>query len=187
MERNVEKNVADGTDITSQPDTAFCSDTALEEVVVKLLTDRRLTITCAESCTGGLLSGRIINVPGVSDVYKAGFVTYSNKAKRKLLGVKKSTLKKFGAVSKQTAHEMVSGAAKAAKADVAVAVTGIAGPDGGTLEKPVGLVYIGCSVKGKVTVKKCQFTGSRSQIRKSAVVAALKLVKKCVEKRDRTP
>ena len=176
MGQDVEKKVAAETDMTSRPDTA------LEEVVVRLLTDRNLTITCAESCTGGLLSGRIINVPGVSDVYKAGFVTYSNKAKRKLLGVKKSTLKKFGAVSKQTAHEMAAGAARAARADVAVAVTGIAGPDGGTPEKPVGLVYIGCSVKGKVTVKKCQFSGSRGQIRESAVAAALKLVRKCVEK-----
>lgn len=153
----------------------------VEKIVVKLLTERSLTITCAESCTGGLLSGRIINVPGVSDVYKAGFVTYSNEAKRKLLGVKKSTLKKFGAVSKQTAREMAAGAAKAARADVAVAVTGIAGPDGGTPEKPVGLVYIGCSVKGKVTVKKCQFSGSRSQIRESSVEEALRLVRKCVE------
>lgn len=174
----LEDKAAAETDMSSRPDVA------LEEVVVKLLTERNLTITCAESCTGGLLSGRIINVPGVSDVYKAGFITYSNKAKRKLLGVKKSTLKKFGAVSKQTAREMAAGAAKAVKADVAVAVTGIAGPDGGTPEKPVGLVYIGCSVKGKVTVKKCQFSGSRSQIRESAVVAALKLVRMCVEKRD---
>ena len=159
----------------------------MEEIVVKLLADRGFTITCAESCTGGLLSGRIINVPGVSDVYKAGFITYSNKAKRNLLGVKKNTLKKYGAVSKQTAREMAAGAAKAAKADVAVAVTGIAGPDGGTPEKPVGLVYIGCSVKGKVTVKKCRFSGNRGQIRESAVVAALKLVRKCVEKRDGRP
>lgn len=181
MERDVERNVNPGTDITSQSDMAFYSATTLEEVVVKLLTDRRLTITCAESCTGGLLSGRIINVPGVSDAYMAGFVTYSNQAKCKLLGVKKSTIKKFGAVSKQTAHEMAVGAAKAAKADVAVAVTGIAGPDGGTPEKPVGLVYIGCSVKGRVTVKKCQFSGSRSKIRESAVTASLKLVRKCVE------
>ncbi|MCH5340230.1 MAG: nicotinamide-nucleotide amidohydrolase family protein [Acetatifactor sp.] len=184
MGQDVEKAYQLGVgemDMTSRPNTAHCSNKALEELVVKLLADRGLSITCAESCTGGLLSGRIINVPGVSDVYKAGFVTYSNKAKHKLLGVKKSTLKKFGAVSKQTAREMVAGAAKAVKADVAVAVTGIAGPDGGTPEKPVGLVYIGCSVKGKVTVKKCQFSGSRSQIRESAVVAALKLVRKCVE------
>lgn len=178
MGQDAEKNVIAETDMTSRPNTSLCPDVALEEVVVKLLTDRSLTITCAESCTGGLLSGRIINVPGVSDVYKAGFITYSNKAKRKLLGVKKSTLKRFGAVSHQTARQMAEGAAKAARADVAVAVTGIAGPDGGTPEKLVGLVYIGCSVKGKVTVKKCQFSGSRSQIRESAVVAALKLVRK---------
>lgn len=184
MGQDVEKAYQLGVgemDMTSQPNTVHCLDTALEELVVKLLADRGLTITCAESCTGGLLSSRIINVPGVSDVYKVGFVTYSNKAKRKLLGVKKSTLKKFGAVSKQTACEMATGAAKAAKADVAVAVTGIAGPDGGTPKKPVGLVYIGCSVKRKVIVKKCQFSGSRSQIRESAVLAALKLVRKCVE------
>lgn len=187
MELDVEKNMAAEPGITSQPDEVNGSDTALEEGVVKLLADRNLKITCAESCTGGLLSGRIINVPGVSDVYQAGFVTYSNKAKHKLLGVKKSTLKKFGAVSKQTAREMAAGAARAARADVAVAVTGIAGPDGGTPEKPVGLVYIGCSVKGKVTVKKCQFSGSRGQIRESAVAAALKLVRKCVEKRDGSP
>ena len=180
MERDVEKNMGAEPGITSQPDVANGSDTALEEGVVKLLADRNLTITCAESCTGGLLSGRIINVPGVSDVYKAGFVTYSNKAKRKLLGVKKSTLKKFGAVSSQTAREMAAGAARAARADVAVAVTGIAGPDGGTPEKPVGLVYIGCYVNGKVTVKKYQFSGSRSKIRESAVAAALTLLRKCV-------
>lgn len=153
----------------------------MENKVVQLLKDRGLTVTCAESCTGGLLSGRIINVPGVSDVYKAGFVTYSNEAKHKLLRVKNSTLKKFGAVSPQTAHEMAAGAAREAKADVALSVTGIAGPDGGTPEKPVGLVYIGCSVKGKVTVKKCQFSGGRSEIREASVEAALKLLQKCLE------
>lgn len=155
-------------------------DTTLEKAVVELLVSKDLTITCAESCTGGLLSGRLINVSGVSDVYKAGFVTYSNKAKHRLIGVKKSTLKKYGAVSPETAREMAEGAACAAKSDVAISVTGIAGPDGGTEEKPVGLVYIGCSVKGKVTVKKYQFSGSRSKIRESAVAAALTLLRKCV-------
>lgn len=155
-------------------------DTTLEKAVAELLASRDLTITCAESCTGGLLSGRLINVSGVSDVYKAGFVTYSNKAKHRLIGVKKSTLKKYGAVSPETAREMAEGAACTAKSDVAVSVTGIAGPDGGTEEKPVGLVYIGCSVKGKVTVKKYQFSGSRSKIRESAVAAALTLLRKCV-------
>lgn len=155
-------------------------DIPLETAVVQLLKDRGLTITCAESCTGGLLSGRIINVPGVSDVYKAGFVTYSNKAKHKLLRVRNSTLKKYGAVSPQTAWEMAVGAARVTKSDVALAVTGIAGPDGGTPEKPVGLVYIGCSVKGKVSVKKYHFSGDRSQIRESTVAAALRLLRKCI-------
>lgn len=156
-------------------------DISLETAVVQLLKDRGLTITCAESCTGGLLSGRIINVPGVSDVYKAGFVTYSNKAKHKLLRVRNSTLKKYGAVSPQTAWEMAAGAARVTKSDVALAVTGIAGPDGGTPEKPVGLVYIGCSVKGKVSVKKYHFAGDRTQIRVSTVAAALKLMQKCMK------
>lgn len=155
-------------------------DITLEEAVVQLLKNNGLTVTCAESCTGGLLSGRIINVPGVSDVYKAGFVTYSNRAKHKLLGVRNRTLKKYGAVSPQTAWEMAAGATRVTKSDVALAVTGIAGPDGGSPEKPVGLVYIGCSVKGKVTVKKYRFSGDRSQIRKSTVTAALKLLQKCV-------
>lgn len=159
---------------------ANVEDTSLETAVVQLLKDHGLTITCAESCTGGLLSGRIINVPGVSDVYKAGFVTYSNKAKHKLLGVRNSTLKKYGAVSPQTAWEMAAGASRVTKSDVALAVTGIAGPDGGTPKKPVGLVYISCSVKSKVTVKKYRFSGDRRQIRESTVTAALKLLKKCV-------
>lgn len=152
----------------------------LEKAVVDLLTAKGMTLTCAESCTGGLFSGRIINVPGVSDVYKAGFVTYSNKAKNKLLGVKKSTLKQYGAVSPEIAREMAKGAARAARADVSVSVTGIAGPDGGTEDKPVGLVYIGCSVKGKVTVKKYQFSGNRNKVRESTVAAALTLLRKCV-------
>lgn len=152
----------------------------LEMAVTELLKSRNLTVTCAESCTGGLLSGRLINAAGASDVYKAGFVTYSNKAKRKWIGVKKSTLKKYGAVSAETAREMAEGAACAAKADAAVSVTGIAGPDGGTEEKPVGLVYIGCCVKGRVTVKKYQFSGNRAKVRESAVAAALTLLRKCV-------
>lgn len=155
-------------------------DVTLEKAVVDLLLERKLTITCAESCTGGMLSARIINVPGVSDVYKAGFVTYSNKSKRKLLDVKKSTLAKFGAVSEQTAKEMVKGALTAAKSDVAVALTGIAGPDGGTKEKPVGLVYIGCNIKGKVTVKEYHFKGNRAKVREAATSAALTLVRKCI-------
>lgn len=152
----------------------------LEKCVVDLLVANQLTVTCAESCTGGMLSARLINVPGVSDAYKSGFVTYSNKAKKNLLGVKKSILQKHGAVSAQTAKEMVKGAALISKADVAVATTGIAGPDGGTKEKPVGLVYIACNVKGNVTVEEFRFKGNRTKIREAAVAAALRLMRKCI-------
>ncbi len=154
--------------------------TTLEKAVVDLLLANELTVTCAESCTGGLLSARIINVPGVSEAYKAGMVTYSNKAKRKYLGVKKTTLQKYGAVSKQTAQEMVKGIAMISKADVAIAITGLAGPDGGTAEKPVGLVYIACAIKGKVTVKEFRFQGNRTKIRESSVTAALMLMRSCM-------
>lgn len=154
-------------------------EVTLEKAVVELLVANKLTVTCAESCTGGMLSARLVNVPGVSDVYKSGFITYSNKAKRRLLGVKKSTLQKYSAVSAQTAKEMVKGAALAAQADVAVAVTGVAGPDG-TKEKPAGLVYIACSVKGDVTVKEFHFQGNRSKNREAATSAALRLMRSCI-------
>lgn len=152
----------------------------LEQAVVALLLKNSLTVTTAESCTGGLLAARLINVPGVSEVFKSGQVTYSNKAKKKLLGVKKSSLDKYGAVSESVAKEMAKGAAAAAKADVAVAVTGIAGPDGGTKEKPVGLVYIACSVCGRTMVKEYQFPGNRGKVRENSVVAALTLMRQCI-------
>ena len=155
-------------------------ETTLEKAVADLALANRLTITCAESCTGGMLSARLVNVPGISEVYKSGVVTYANKAKRRLLGVKKSTLQKHGAVSEKTAEEMAKGAAVMFKADVAVAVTGIAGPDGGSAEKPVGLVYIACHVKGKTTVREYRFSGNRQKIRESAVSAALSLMRECI-------
>lgn len=156
------------------------ADVSLEQSIVDLLIANDLTISTAESCTGGLLAGRLINVPGVSEVFKKGLITYSNKAKRKMIGVKKVTLDKYGAVSEQVAGEMAKGTGVITKADVTVAVTGIAGPDGGTEEKPVGLVYIGCCVKGKLTVKKYQFSGNRSKIRESTVAAGLILLRECV-------
>lgn len=154
------------------------AEITLEEEIVKTLSDKGYTVSTAESCTGGLLAGRIINAAGASNVYNEGFITYSNKAKRKYLGVKKSTLEKYGAVSRKTAKEMAKGLAKATGADVTLATTGIAGPDGGTSEKPVGLVYIACNVCGKVTVKECLFSGSRQQIRELAVTKALKMLQK---------
>ncbi len=152
----------------------------LEMAVVRLLKKYELTVTTAESCTGGLLAGRIVNVPGASEVFQQGFVTYSNKAKRKLLDVSKATLKKYGAVSKETAKEMATGGVFAADADTCVAITGLAGPDGGTEEKPVGLVYIACYMKDHVTVEKYQFKGNRAKIREQSVVRGLDLLRRCI-------
>ena len=158
------------------------SEHSKEERIIDLLTKNDLTVSTTESCTGGLLAGRLINVPGASNVFNEGFITYSNKAKRKYLKVKKSTLKKYGAVSKKCAAEMAKGLAKRTGADVCVSTTGIAGPGGGTDEKPVGLVYIGCCVNGRTRVKECRFDGDRMQVRKQSVDAALKFMEKCVRK-----
>ncbi|MBQ7583709.1 MAG: competence/damage-inducible protein A [Lachnospiraceae bacterium] len=152
----------------------------LEASVMQLLNENRLTLATAESLTGGMAISRLINVPGASEVIKMGFVTYSNKSKRKYLGVKRSTLEKSGAVSEQCAREMVKGCAAAAKADAAISLTGIAGPDGGTDEKPVGLTYIGVSVLGKIKVKKYLFSGEREKIRESATASALTLLRQCL-------
>lgn len=152
----------------------------LEMAVVRLLAKNELRVTTAESCTGGLLAARLVNVPGASEVFGEGFITYSNKAKRKILDVSKSTLKKYGAVSEQTAREMAAGSVFAADADIGVAVTGIAGPDGGTEEKPVGLVYIAAYMKGKVSVERCQFKGDREKIREQSVIKALDLLRRCI-------
>ncbi|WP_394522157.1 competence/damage-inducible protein A [Lacrimispora sp. JR3] len=151
----------------------------LEMAVVRLLKKHELTVTTAESCTGGLISGRLVNVPGASEVFREGFVTYSNKAKRKLLNVNKSTLKKYGAVSKQTAKEMATGGVFATDADVCIAVTGIAGPDSEG-EKPVGLVYIACYLKDKVKVEEYHFKGNREKIREQSVVKALDLLRRSI-------
>ena len=155
-------------------------EVTLEKAVVDLLLANKLTISTVESCTGGMLAARLINVPGVSEVFKSGYITYSNKAKRRLLGIKKNLLSKHGAVSKEVAQEMAKGAALVSKADVTVSVTGIAGPDGGTEEKPVGLVYIGCDVCGKITVKEFRFSGDRAKIRENTVSAALSLMRECI-------
>ena len=154
----------------------------IEEEVVGLLLEKGYTITCAESCTGGLLCASLVNVSGASEVLNRSVVTYANEAKMELLGVKEETLKEYGAVSEQTAYEMAVGAANFAKADVALSVTGIAGPGGGTAEKPVGLVYMGCCVKGIVTVRRCIFSGDRLQVRTSSVKNALELAKECILK-----
>ncbi len=153
-------------------------DESLEEVVVKMLLKYNIKLTTAESCTGGLLSGKIINVPGTSEVFDEGFITYSNQAKTKYLGVKKETLEKYGAVSKETAAEMAAGAAINTGSNSALAVTGIAGPDGGTEEKPVGLVYVACYLNDKVQVIQYNFNGNRQSIRERTVINALDLLRR---------
>ena len=143
-----------------------------------MLKNAGMTVTTVESCTGGLLSGTLVDVAGVSEVLNQAYVTYANGAKQSLVGVKAETLEAYGAVSEQTAREMAEGGAKAANADAALAVTGIAGPDGGTAEKPVGLVYIGCHVNGNTVVERNVFSGNRREVREQSVGAALALLKR---------
>lgn len=156
------------------------SKVTLAETIVQLLKEQGMTITTVESCTGGMVSARLTDVAGVSEVFKQGFVTYSNKAKRKLIGVKKMTLKKYTAVSAQTAWEMARGGAVLTDADVCISVTGYAGPESGEDGQPAGLVYIGCNVKGRIEVQEFHFSGDRRTIRELATVHALTLLRKCI-------
>lgn len=140
---------------------SIASDEKLEEIAGKLLINKGKTLSVAESCTGGLISNRITNVSGASKYFKAGFITYSNEAKIRDLGVNEENLKKFGSVSEIVASEMALGARKRAGSDYAVAVTGIAGPTGGCDGKPVGIVFIAVAdIKG-VEVKKYFYPGDR--------------------------
>ena len=123
------------------------------DVVTKKLLSKGITISSAESCTGGLFAGRLTDVPGISEIFERSIVTYSNRAKIEELGVSPTTLEKYGAVSPETAKEMVQGLRKKTGSRLCVSVTGVAGPGGGTAEKPVGLMYIGCIFDGDITVK----------------------------------
>lgn len=142
----------------------------------ELLKKHNLTISTAESCTGGLIASAITDVSGASGFFGTGVVTYSNDAKMKLIGVKKETLDQYGAVSEQTASQMAEGVLKLGDSDVSVAVTGIAGPTGGTAEKPVGLVYIGVSGKYGTFAYKNNFKGNRDEVRRQTVSRAFELV-----------
>jgi len=154
------------------------SGETLEEVVVRLLSDKGWTVSTAESCTGGMLASRIINVPGASVVFDRGFVTYSNEAKMQELGVNRKTLEKWGAVSRETAEEMVRGLVERTKTTAGLAVTGIAGPGGGTPEKPVGLVYVSAFLNGRVETLKLNLAGDRQRIRTVSCHNALDLLRK---------
>ena len=154
---------------------------APEVRLFELLKETGLTISVAESCTGGLVCSRLVSNPGVSEYFKEGFVTYSNKAKKRTLEVSKSTLKKQGAISGQTAKEMALGAAVNTDSDMAVSITGNAGPDAEE-DKPVGLVYVGIYCRGKVKAFEFSLEGDREDIRKQAADEALKLCCRTIEK-----
>ena len=141
--------------------------------IVERLIEKGITVATAESCTGGMIASAITDVSGSSSIFGYGVVTYSNEAKVKILGVREETLARVGAVSEETAYEMAEGLKKLSEADVAVSVTGIAGPGGGSEEKPVGLVYMGLACGDEIFVKKNLFQGDRDEIRKQTVATAL--------------
>ena len=145
--------------------------------IVKLLTKKKLTVSFAESCTGGLLASSITSISGSSKVFNMGLVTYSNNAKVKLLRVPKKTITKYGAVSYETCISMVKSLSKISKANISISITGVAGPNGGTKAKPVGLVYIGLKKGSKIIVKKNLFKSKkRISIQKATAKQALKMI-----------
>jgi len=153
-----------------------------ETALAELLKKRRLTIAIAESCTGGLLSSMVTDVPGSSDYFTGSVVAYDNEIKKKVLGVKAATLKEYGAVSVAVAEEMATGVRKKLKSDIGASVTGVAGPGGGTVRKPVGMVFIGVSIKDTVFVKNFLFKGNRTKIKKLSSEAAIEMVLWAVKK-----
>ena len=145
--------------------------------LIKILTKKKLKISFAESCTGGLLASTITSISGASKVFNLSFITYSNQAKIKILKVNKNIIKKYGAVSHECCLAMVENLSKISKANINVSITGIAGPKGGTKQKPVGLVYIGIKKGDKTQINKCLFKSKkRSLIQKATVKKALNLV-----------
>jgi len=155
------------------------SDTLLADArsLLEVCRHKKLTLVTAESCTGGLITSLLTEIAGSSDVVDRGFVTYSNQAKQDMLGVPATLLEHYGAVSAEVAHAMAQGALKHSYADIAVSVTGIAGPGGATSGKPVGLIYIAVALKGAETqVKECHFQGPRQQVRLAAVREGMDLI-----------
>lgn len=155
------------------------------EELVSLLRERKLAVATAESCTGGLVAAAITSVPGASEIFDRGFVTYSNAAKDDMLGVPRELIESFGAVSAQTARAMAQGAIERSLADLAVAITGVAGPGGGSAEKPIGLVYLACARKGgEIHVIERRFgEQTREAIRREAALLALDMLGAAAQRR----
>ena len=149
----------------------------LSSKVVRILTKKKLSVSFAESCTGGLLASTITSISGSSKVFNMGLITYSNNAKVKFLKIPKKTITKYGAVSYETCISMVKNLSKISKSNISISITGIAGPNGGTKEKPVGLVYIGFKKGSKIIIKKYLFKNKkRIRIQKTTVNEVLKMV-----------
>lgn len=153
----------------------------MEERLVAYLKAHQMHIVSAESCTGGMIASSIVEVAGASEVFNEGYVTYSNEAKNKILGVSFDTIEQYNVVSKEVVAEMAVGAARVSGAEVAVATTGLAGPGGGSQEIPVGTVWVGCSIKETVYTKRLRLDGSRKEIRQDATNQAVSFVLECLE------
>jgi nicotinamide-nucleotide amidase len=151
-------------------------DTNLLNKVSDELKKRRLTVATAESCTGGFIAHTLTNVSGSSEYFDRGVISYSNTSKMELLGVPEKILKEYGAVSEHTAHAMAKAIKEQAQVDIGLSTTGIAGPTGGTKDKPIGLVYIGIATEKNVTVKRFLFSGDRLQNKENTCDAALKFL-----------
>jgi nicotinamide-nucleotide amidase len=168
---------------TLGPSIFSAADETLEEVVVKLLVHRHQTLAVAESCTGGLLANRITNVPGASEVFLAGYVSYANQAKVNMLNVDPHLIERHGAVSEQVARALAEKARERAASDHALATTGIAGPGGGSPGKPVGTIYIALASAGETIVKKLFFPTDRETFKQIATQTALELLRKTIIKK----
>ena len=153
----------------------------IEEIIGRMLRKRGWMLSIAESCTGGLIGHRITNVPGSSDYFDGGVITYSNESKMELLKVPEETIITYGAVSRQTAVAMAEGIRKLRGVEIGIGVTGIAGPAGGTAAKPVGLVYIALSSPVRVECKEFRFDGDREMIKLQASEAALNMIRRLLE------
>ena len=148
----------------------------IEEKVYQLLKQHNITLSTAESATGGMIASMLVNVPGISEFFQEGYVTYANDAKVKIIGVDRVLIDTYGVVSREVAENMAISVARTAKTDAALSVTGVAGPDGGTKDCPVGTVYIGCFYKGQTVVEHHIFTGNRLEVREAAAKRGLTLL-----------
>lgn len=151
-------------------------DKTLPETTVEMMIEKKLTVSAAESCTGGMFAKMIVDIPGCSEILGESFVTYSNAAKMKYLGVKEETLQKFGAVSEETAREMSEGVCRNTSSDIGIGITGIAGPGGGTKEKPVGLVYVSVTYDNVTEIRRLTLGGNREKVRYTACLNAFDMI-----------